>query len=374
MQELRFYPMSGRGAGTMACFRGPRTAAALLASLLFGLLLEVDVNAADLKAGSTTAQGPRTARPKRPRRPLRVKAPYRDSEVIYRNVVSARSFDRDADLTYNPYYAMELELAPVFWLHEKLYAALDVALTRELTDSDKTTKRGETVLEDVFLAFGAPRVWTAPVLKIHLIPSIRFYFPTSKVSRARTLILGIQPRLELRRRFDILRGLILSYRIAFRGNLHEATTAESEAPLVSGAVGSTRSLESFSNLGVRNDRFGISNTFSLELDIKRWLGLRIAVAIIHGFLYDLTVDDERISYEPQTATDVRYWMAYNGELYARPLRYLTVAVGFITENYQLAPDSTYEAPFFNRYTAPYLDLRLDVAALSKQLKKKRGRK
>jgi hypothetical protein len=66
-------------------------------------------------------------------------------------------------------------------------------------------------------------------------------------------------------------------------------------------------------------------------------------------------------------------MSYNGEIYTTPLSFLTIALGFITQNPQLAPDATYEAPFFNRYTAPYLDLRLDVDAVSKQFTK-RGKK
>ena len=341
------------------------------------LIIALSTGPAHALDNTAVAARPRASRPEREEaRTSRFHVPYRDSEVLYRNVVSARSFNRRADLTYNPYYAMELELSPVFWLNQYLYSTLDVSLVREFTRADTTTKGGETVLQDIYLAFGSPGVVTIPVVNIEVTPTVRFYVPSSKVSRARTLILAIRPRIGLSRRFDVLDGLIFSYGMAFMGNLHESTTAECEAPLIDVPPGSTRSEESFTNLGVRNTRFSLSNTVSLDLGVASWIGMRLMVSIIHGFLYRLG-GDERISYEPQEPTDVRYMMAYNGEVYIRPRRFLTVALGFITENYQLAPDSTYEAPFFNRYTAPYLDLRVDVAALSKKVKKakkKRGRK
>ena len=152
-----------------------------LSLLVFCLFSAIPGAAASDSAGAPTAKSESEEGEKR-----EFKAPYRDSEVVYRNVVSARSFNRNADLTYNPYYAMELELSPTFWLGEHLFSALDVSLVRELTNSDTTTKEGETVLQDIYLAFGAPKVVTIPVVKIDVSPSIRFYTPASKVSRART--------------------------------------------------------------------------------------------------------------------------------------------------------------------------------------------
>lgn len=299
--------------------------------------------------------------------------PYRNTSAVYRNTVSARSFNRNADLTYNPYYAMELELSPVWWLTGHLYTALNISMVRELTNSDITTKEGETLLQDIYLSFAAPDLFIIPKVKIHVTPAIRFYAPTSKISRARTLILSVYPRLRLHRTLDVLDGLTFAYVLGFRGNFHYSTTQALDEPLIVAPLGSTRSQESFANTGYRNTRFLLVNALALNLAIDHWIGISASAGVVHGFLYPITANDDRISYTPQTPTDVRYVMIYDGEVYVRPLPYLEVALGFTTQNFQLAADSTYEAPFFNRYTAAFLDLRVDVASFRDQFKPKRKR-
>jgi hypothetical protein len=46
---------------------------------------------------------------------------------------------------------------------------------------------------------------------------------------------------------------------------------------------------------------------------------------------------------------------------------LEVGLGYETVSPQLAPDSTYYNPFYNRYTTLYLDLRLEVDGLVAQI-------
>jgi hypothetical protein len=298
---------------------------------------------------------------------------------IYRNVVSARSFDRDANLTYNPYYAMVFELSPTFWAGPHTYLTLDVTFSKELTEADslhsrETTKRGEVILEDIYLEAGVPELLKIPKVDIEFWPTMQFFVPSSKRSQARTLILGVRPGFKLTRRFEVFRGLSIAYRFWVQKNFNEATTAVTETPLVSTPVGATRSTESLSNIGVRNPSVGILNGLELKLGIVKWLGISARVSIAHQFLYELEYRDERVSYQPQTPTDVRYIVYYTGELYSRPIRALVIALGFVTENFQLTESSSYEKPFFNKYTAIFLDLRLYPAGLAAQIKSKRGRK
>ena len=294
-------------------------------------------------------------------------AVFNGSELDYRNIATAKSFDRNGDLTYNPYYAMELHLAPAFRLGSHLGVKLDFLLNREFTRSDVTTKSGEVMLADIFFELTARKLPQIPVLKVKWTPALRLYVPSSKVSQTRTLILGIRPELTLSRKFKVFDGLVFAYVFSVRKDLHESTTAVTEAPIITPAMGSARSLESFSNLGKRNVSVAVTNVFSISLAFKKRFAALLGFAVAHGFLYDLENKDSRISYEPGSDIRVRYHMMYTGELSYAPRRWITLALGFATENEQLALNSTYRAPFFNRYTAIFFDVRVDIPGLASRL-------
>ena len=109
-----------------------------------------------------------------------------------------------------------------------------------------------------------------------------------------------------------------------------------------------------------------------------WLGVGANVTLLHSFLYDQddtdTVIDEGTgevmpaSEQPYASDeDIRYVMVYGVEISINPIPALGIGIGAETANNQLAPDSTYQKPFFNRYTSIYLDLRLNFAGLVSQL-------
>lgn len=309
-------------------------------------------------------------------RPLDVPSPFRGSLVEYRNIVTVRSFDKDADLTYNPYYAMELHLAPMFAMGSHTQLKLDVLMSREFTNSDETTKRGEIVLDDIYLEASWQRLPRIPVVDIKVMPVLRLYVPSSEISKGRTLILGIRPGVNFLRTFNVFNGLTFEWRFAVRKDLHESTSLQAETPVVHPLSGSMRSAESFSNLGNRIVSFAIINAFFIELAFKKRFALLVGMAMSHGFLYPISDTDPRISYSSGSDTRVRYKMEYVGELSYSPRRWIALALGFLTENYQLALDATYEAPFINRYTGIFFDIRLDVERLSSRLERreKRGKK
>jgi hypothetical protein len=311
-----------------------------------------------------------------PGRRVEIPSPFRGSMVEYRNIVTVRSFDRDADLTYNPYYAMELHLAPMFAAGSYTHLKLDVLMNREFTDSDETTKQGEIILDDIFLEVGWKYLPQIPVLDIAVTPSLRLYVPSSEISKGRTLILGIRPGINFLRTFKVFNGLTFEWRFAMHKNLNESTTLQAETPVVHPLSGSLRSAESFSNLGDRVVSFAIINVLSIELAFKKRFAFLVGMAISHGFLYPISDTDPRISYSSGPDTQVRYKMEYTGELSYSPRRWIALALGFLTENYQLAQDATYEAPFINRYTGIFFDIRLDVERLSSRLERreKRGKK
>jgi hypothetical protein len=291
--------------------------------------------------------------------------PWRGSYLGYRNAVSAITFDRGAELTYNPYYAMGLVIAPRWWLADVLVLSADLALMREITDADDTTERGETLVGDLTVGIAAPDFYTVPAIELELSAGLDVIAPTSKGSQARTLYVGLNPSIGLKRRFDLLAGLAFTYGLGATKYFHAATTAQREAPLIPDCAESG-SCELYVGTGTRNTSWRIGNSFGASLAFVDWLSLSAGVAVLTDVLYPLDEHDE-VSYEPQEPTDLRHTMAYTVEILGWPMPSLGVALGAETVNPQQRPDSSSEQPFFNRYTVLYLDLRLDFAGLETQI-------
>ena len=292
--------------------------------------------------------------------------PWRGTLLTYRNMASAISLEKDAELTYNPYYAMYLGFGPRWWFSKIFYVAADVGVTRELTEADDTTYAGEFLLDDVFVKAGASNLLSIPFVGLDFSGSFSAIAPASKLSQARTLIVGLRAQLGISRTFPLLEGLTAAYGVQGTRYLHRYTTAEREAPLIPGCNSPTGQCEAYLNTGDLNAAWRLTNMFSLSMDFTDWIGLSGAFAVITDYLYD-SVDDERISYVPAEPTGERYAMVYEAELYARPLPSLGLGLGVSTVNPQLRPDSTREAPFVNRYTTLYLDLRFDIDGFLSQM-------
>ncbi len=291
--------------------------------------------------------------------------PWRGSALLYRNAASAISLDKGAELTYNPYYAMTLQVSPRWWFGKYVGLSADLDVTREITDADDTTRDGEWWLGDFQAAVSgrAPRI---PWVGIDSSASVALVAPTSKLSQASTMILGVRPGLTLSRTFPLLSGLTVAYSLQGARYFHEYTTAERELPLIPGCAGG--GCERFLNFGVRNTEYRLTNAVALAMDFFPWLGISADAAVIVDWLYAQETVDERVSFEPQEPTDQRYLMAYSVELYGKPMPSLGLALGMSTVNPQLKPDSTYQEPFVNRYTTFYFDLRFHIDGFVAQLR------
>jgi hypothetical protein len=292
-------------------------------------------------------------------------APWRGSTFSYRNAASAISLDKGAELSYNPYYVMSFEFAPRWWFGKYAYVSADADLSRELTDADDTTREGEWWWGDVRVGAGgtAPRI---PVVGLIFSAKVDVIAPTSKVAQARTMILGVRPQVSVARTFKVLSGISLAYAFQATRFFNEYTTSQRKVPLIPGCTGGA-SCARFSNLGLRNTEWRLTNAASVGIDFTSWLGLSADFALIVDTLYDMAEDD-RVSFEPQGGTNKRYLMAYSAEVWGKPMPSLGLALGFSTVNPQLKPDSSYEDPFINRYTTVYLDLRFHIDGFISQLR------
>ncbi len=301
------------------------------------------------------------------------KAPWRRSVFVYRNAMSLNSIDPSAELTYNPYYSMSYSAQPWWWFDDHIFVRARLDLSQELTNADVTTYENEALLGDFSVATGYANIYTIPVAEIVLGADILVTAPTSKSSLARTKILGIMPGIGMRRSFDLLGGLSVGYRGRFGATLHQHTTSERETPLVPGCIGSSEGCGAFLSTGVRNSQYQMSHTLNAGLSIYDWLEVGAYYSFIVSYLYDIEKDDPRISHLAQEPQNVRYMSMFEASVTVNPLPYLGVSLGLSTVSPQLAPDSTYYNPLYNRYTTVFLDMQFSIEDLITQFSGDEGK-
>ncbi|MBM4343784.1 MAG: hypothetical protein FJ100_10445 [Deltaproteobacteria bacterium] len=284
-------------------------------------------------------------------------SPFAGSTVTLRNTATAISLDKAHEPTYNPYYALQLTLAPNVILPKGLYARASAFVTRELTQEDDTTYRGESVWSDTNATLGW-RALRVPSLGAMLNLEALFTLPTSKASQARTLTLGTGLGATL---------IVSAGDFYFLGisratyNWHRYTTGQTETPWLPGCQGTATGCDPYIGNGVRNPEWRLLNLLGGGWSPAAWLGLNAQFAVIDNVLYGAT--DQRTPAGvavPVSATNSNlrgaFYYGLSAEL--RVHKALIVLLGVDTFNPQLQPDSTYRQAVFNRFSTLYVDLQV----------------
>jgi len=299
-------------------------------------------------------------------------SPWRGTRLVYRNVATAISFDRGAELTYNPYYAMALQVSPRWWFGSIFWVGADAGLSGEITDSDTTTREGEVLWDDVLVRGGASRFARIPWVGVEFSGGMDLLAPASKLSQARSLYLGLRSSLGVSRTFPLLSGLTLFYSLQGTKFFNKYTTSSRRSPLIPGCSGGA--CDPYLNSGLRNPEWRMANLGGISMEFTAWLGASASAGLVMDFLYPQVDSTSEVSYQPQEGQDRRYVMVYELEVHARPIPSLGIGVGASTVNPLLKPSSTYEDPFINRYTTVYVDLTFHVDGLVSQILNSKGRK
>ncbi len=289
-------------------------------------------------------------------------SPWRGSQLVLRSMVSALTLDPGAEQTYNEYVAMTWSFRPWYWITDKLFLRGQLDIVHELTDSDVTTQDGEALLSDLSIVLGGSSLYTIPVLGISISADLVFTFPTSKASLGRNMIMGLGPGLGLSRSFDLLEGLVIGYNLRVSPRFFEFTTAARESPIVPGCSTGPAGCEAYLNTGVRNPYLRLSQVGSISLKALSWLGVSLSVGHAIDWLHELE-ENTSVTYQPVDDADRRYLTFMEFSVNFRPLSMLEVGIGYSALHPQLAPDSTQYTPFFNRYSALFVDLKLHAEAL-----------
>jgi len=285
--------------------------------------------------------------------------PWSGSTLLVRNASTAISADPSADLTYNPYWDLSLTVSPRWQFNDIFSVSASQSFSRELTESDWTTRKGEIVLSDFSLRLAASRYLTIPGAEIGLSSDVAFTFPASKISRARTLVMGIGPGLHLTRSFDVLDGLSLSYGLRGTYYWHRFTTGEYESPTI---VSCTDDCDEYISTGVRNPEWRIANSFGISMGFLEIVNFAMSYAIVIDPLQD-SVDTLSASFTPLEPTDTRYRNSFDVSVSVTPWDLVSFSLGANTTNAQLQADSSgYYQPLFNRFTVIYFDVAFDLGA------------
>jgi hypothetical protein len=309
-----------------------------------------------------------TATASQPADKKKAKSAWRGSEIALRHSATTLSFDRAADLTYNPTVVMSFELAPRFSFDDVWSVGATFGFNYEYTQADSNTRANETTLDDTTLSLSASRFAKIPGAGIDISAGLGFTFPTSLSSQGDTLMLAVAPSLRLAKTFEsVLSGLSLGYSLRFTKYFHEYTTGATDTPQIPGcSAGSAIACESLLSTGYRNPSFRVANTFDADLAFTDWLSLSASFGLYTTWLYD-DVDDSRVSHTELEPADQRFAMMGDVGVSARFWKPLEMRLGLFTINPQLASNGDRYAPFVNRFSTLYLDLRLDVAALIQTL-------
>ena len=300
--------------------------------------------------------------------------PFRGTSLIWENIFNAYQLDPSNDPTHNPYYAMSLSIRPRWYFTDHFSARLRLDIEGELTDADSTTDYHETRVSDLTLSLVYSPVVTIPVLDIALGLGLNFSFPTSLQSQAETRYLGLGGSLSLSRVFDLLDGFVISYSFGYSKYLNRYTTMQRDTNPYSCSAAQPDCL-AHHQLGTPSRSHGFNNNITLSLsfleDLFRPMSFTAGLFFINYLAYDMpggvTIEDEHGNpLEVMDGDDPQNHRAAIGfvlDLGLKITDYLGLSVGAMTMWPQLAPDSTYRQPFFNRYTNIYVDLSLDLERL-----------
>lgn len=314
-------------------------------------------------AGAGAPQEPATVSAKGdPIERLIKRYPFRGSTLDFYQSLGAMGLVKSSQLTWKPYYGWLWRVSPRYYFTDKLSLRVKVGLEIEWTNSPDTTTQREPNWEDIWVDLVYSPVWTVPRAKIEITPSLRLVLPTSKLARAETQYIGIAPGFSLSRTFHLPRRLSLELSYAFRYTkyLNQYSTLQYQGQPLAGCAATPDSGNCGAGLqsGASAVSHQLFNMLAADLHVTRKLTVEVFVAFFNYLTYGVPsatvtlTGGETVTLGPDPVMNVNHratiWYMFSADYQVHPIVKLGLAVSTWTP--QLAPDSTYNAPFVNRYT------------------------
>jgi hypothetical protein len=279
------------------------------------------------------------------------------------------SVAHEADLSpeYTRSISRTLMFSPSFDISKNVSVAAQLGIAQELTVTD-TTYPYEPMLDDLRVGVsGTLPGRSGKIGALGASTGIDFAVPTSKASRAASLIMAVEPWFKVGLTAPLLDGLELSYRVTPSPRIHRYTTASlrQERPC-SPATGC--SLGSTIDTGERNTGLQLHQDIGLSLSaLNDKLSISGQMTLSYGVLYPKTPSDrfdEIILSDPDNAggSPIRMSSAFLFDLSYQVHPGVGVSLGLWTPG-GMRPDGGWYNPFGNRFSQVYIDVTLYPVAL-----------
>ena len=289
---------------------------------------------------------------------------FTGSYFLLRNMTSATSFSKSAYTTYNPENTMALLMRPRFAFTDRVWMSAWQYTNLELTNSDSTTKKNEVSFSDTIVSVGYTPLKDK---ELGLTANTDFHviLPTSKAAQMKTMMFGAGVGGAL----SWHKGIV-SVSASGRGDhfFNKYTTGQNDGGIVPHCIGGE--CDQYIQTGVRNSEWRVMGIGSVSVEPTEWLSFSVSGGEIADFLPKLgsAADAHVVGGSATIAPDsnganwraLMYW-GLGAEVRVHPA--LGIGIGAETYNAQLAPDSTYQRPFFNTYTAAYVELNVSPEKL-----------
>ncbi|MFN3199082.1 MAG: hypothetical protein ACE366_11845 [Bradymonadia bacterium] len=353
--------------------RGPALAALIVGLCLLGGLLMGGVASAQNPLDAATGGG------------AKKKVPWRGSFITGGYGVSHRTFDKGAQLTYDPNQAAQFSVLARWWLGDSWHLRANTFVLHEFTENNITTQDNETQWFDTFVGVGGNM--QVPGLGMIATGLFDVRLPTSKFSQNESLMFGVRGGLGLIKPFKVLKGLALIANVQMTRFFHEFTTGEDEEQRINGNSASRLSSNAYPGFdsfngnfignGVSNARWRMIYTGVVSLTVTNWLTFNVSGSVINDYLYRVNTLAEDFTNQtfapgetpytgPQQDTRFRGLLSTSVGANIQPWS----AVGFNLSadafHGQLEPNSEangYYTPFFNRFTTYNVGVVLNMGAL-----------
>jgi hypothetical protein len=262
-----------------------------------------------------------------------------------------------------------LSLRPAYHFDEHWFAKARVDLEQELTDADDTTKKHQLVLSDVWLWGGLGELKLEELWDLKVGADLMLVLPLSQASQSQTLRLGVGPGVNVTKTFEVLKGLDIGFLARMSFYMRHYTTAQLDTPWISCGSPDSSSCGRFIQTGERNSASMLSLGPSVDLQITEDLSASLYFQIRRHELFALsdasvsTLGGFGTTADASKDVSARYEQLFIADVSYSLSKELSVSVGAYGVYPELAPDSSYRFPLFNRYTELYLDLTLKLDAI-----------
>jgi hypothetical protein len=309
----------------------------------------------------------------------RANVPWHDSVFIWDHSATAETVGIGSDVqSRNPTYEMSFRIAPRYYLldveRRDLSVRGDLALIREFTDSDTTTRRGEWTFTDAELwlllnetLYEAPGTKTDFVLRA---PSLRLPSSKGSVANGKLLGLGVGVGVDQRvplagDRAPLFSGTLLRPRLGYTYQFVRATVPTSDEIDRVRLTPAGRSLPSDQLSGTAFPQHELNASFRAETDVFENFGLVTEVGVRYARRYALA-GEERICgvidtgcVAVESSSDAPRWNV--ATVFAIEASYLLfegliLSAGYVNLSGQLGADGQRRSIFYSP------DARLSVSA------------